>query len=192
MNIAIKIFIFIIAILISVIGFGCNVESLETEKEAENIENGTKIVEADNVFDAREAQVGDLVAGMRIENIKIGPSGYPEEEEYSATVEFSGKAVIEGRYVNNTDDEFLGNEVSFIVDDEFTHMLPRLKHDKRYTWFVFSNSQKANKSFAPEGSSGRARIAIDNYIINYAPTEVWNLAKLVEVIKFLEGEENEN
>lgn len=128
-----KIFILITAILISVIGFGCNVESLETGQEAESIENRATVVEADNIFDARQSQVGDLVAEMRIENIKIEPSGYPEEEEYSATVEFSGKTVIEGRYVNNTGDEFLGDEVSFIVDEEFTHMLPRLKHDTRYT-----------------------------------------------------------
>ncbi len=65
-------------------------------------------------------------------------------------------------------------------------MLPKLEHDERYLWFVFSNNQKANEVFAPEESEGKAKVLIKNYEINYATTEVWNLAELGEVIEFKE------
>jgi len=55
----------------------------------------------------------------------------------------------------------------------------------------FSNSEEANQAFSPEGSQGRARVKIDDYTINYAPTEVYNTARLIEVIELTEGVSND-
>ena len=119
---------------------------------------------------------------MEITSIEITPNPN-SEDDYWAKVKFKGQAAVTGNYKNNVDDEFLADSISFRVDDGSSNLLPRLSHDTRFTWFTFSNQDLAKETFSPPGSEGVATVVIDNYVIYYAPTEVWNTAELIEAVE---------
>lgn len=128
-----------------------------------------------NVFDAKQVKIGEQVAEMEIIALEVF--------EYAARVEFSGEATVTGEYKHHEDDEFLAGEIAFKVADESMKQLPKMTDDERYLWFVFANKETAEAAFGPPGSEGQATVIIQQYTINYAPTEVWNTAKLIKVIE---------
>jgi hypothetical protein len=130
-----------------------------------------------NLFDAREIEVGDQVAGLKVVNIEVQNG---EEEDYDAYVSFEGEATVSGTFKHNLDDEFLDHEISFKVDEEGSDLLPKLAHDERDVWFMFMNHDEAEKALGAAGTEGAATVTIRNYSINYAHTEIWNTADLVK------------
>jgi hypothetical protein len=147
------------------------------------IETSEYVLQLSNSFDAREVKEGDTIIGMEIKTLEVYPNiNVGNDDNYSAKVEFEGKVQISGNFKINKDDEFLDNLVSFIPDEESAAKLPKLSHDTRYIWFVFENTDKAKDSFKLQGNEGLATIIIDKYIINYAPSEVYNTAILIELI----------
>ncbi len=161
--------------------FSCKTNQDYTNKAAANIKKD--IEKESNIFDAREIKPGDTIVGMEVKAVEVKPninSGY--EDDYSATVEFTGKVQISGIYKINNNDEFLGNLVSFIADEESATKVPKLSHDTRYVWFVFENTDKALETFKTQGIEGMATIIIDNYTINYAPSDIYNTALLIELV----------
>ncbi len=140
-----------------------------------------------NLFDAKKVKTGDTIAGMEITSVDVG-ANY-DGERYPASVQFKGEKAVSGEYVHHpVGHEFLGSLVAFYVDDETKNNLPKLKQDERYVWFVFSNQSDAAKAFGGPGSKGRADVLIDEYKINYAPSDVYNTAKLIKAVILEEPE----
>jgi hypothetical protein len=134
----------------------------------------------DNIFNPQEVKLGDKIVGMTIDSLSLHQ--IQNSDRYSATVQFLGEVIVDGRYINYEDDEFLGDSVAFEVSSETEHRLPKLDFDKRRTWFVFNNQDMAKDIFGKRAPDGYAKVTIKDYLIRYAPTEVFNEARLVEVI----------
>jgi len=156
-------------ILIIILLAGCS------QKPAEPVETAEPAAES-NLFDARKAKEGDMVAGLKIIRVEVNS---PEEEDYEAYVDFEGEVTVSGTFKHNLNDEFLDHEISFRVDEESEDLLPKLAHDQRYVWFMFMNHDEAEKALGAAGTEGKATVTIRNYSINYAHTEIWNTADLV-------------
>lgn len=160
-------------------------ETWQSDAITEGDKHGSENTEQQMVqegFDARETEIGDIIAGMQVVSVETtqNPS---DPDDYWATVEFKGQAKLEGTYKYNSDHEFLGDNVSFIVDVSSSDTLPKLENDTRYSWLVFKNIERSQEVFGPPGSEGTATIVIEDYVINYYPSEVYNTADLVEVIE---------
>jgi len=106
-------------ILIIILLAGCS------QKPAEPVETAEPAAES-NLFDARKAKEGDMVAGLKIIRVEVNS---PEEEDYEAYVDFEGEVTVSGTFKHNLNDEFLDHEISFRVDEESEDLLPKLAHD---------------------------------------------------------------
>lgn len=131
-----------------------------------------------NKFDPTEVQVGDEVAGFRIKELEVGADG----PNYSVVALFEGRAILKGKFVQYEGHDFLGNAATFEVDEANSDLVPKLTYDDRYIWFAFSNREEAIKLLEEYNQEGLI-IEIDDYKINYAPTEVVNEASLVRVVE---------
>lgn len=139
--------------------------------------------DAGNGFDVDAIQVGDTVAGLKVARMEVTGGGEGDETApLGATVGFSGQVTITGTYVHHpADEEFVGGEVCMEeIDPDSQARLPRMRGDERYLWFCFANTEEAGRALAPTGV-GKATVVIDDYTIDYRPTETWNTASLVRV-----------
>lgn len=133
-----------------------------------------------NLFNAKEINEGDKVMGLEV--VSVSTWDAPKLNDYGAIVEFKGDVTLNGRYMHHDNDEILGHEISFQVDGESAALLPRLEHDERTPWLIFSNHDEAEKLLGSPGSGGKVTVVVENFVINYAPaTECWNTAELVTV-----------
>lgn len=129
--------------------------------------------EDSHVFEA--LQVNDEVASMTVIEADF--------TDISAKVAFKGEATISGTYKYDPNHEFIDG-VQFIVDEESAKKLPKWARDERYVWMMFTNDEEVRDVLGIEEgkeSEGSLTVVIDDYVINYAPTEVWNTATFVEL-----------
>ena len=133
---------------------------------------------SNNLFNPKDVKVGDEVAGMKIVELEVGNDG----PQYSVYATFEGKVLISGHFVQYEDHDFLGNAISFEVDEESSKKLPKLTYDERNLWFVFRNREEAIKLLGDYEYEGLT-IEVDSYTINYAPTEVVNQASIIRVVE---------
>ncbi len=141
-------------------------------------------VVTENSFDVESAEIGDTVVGMTINSVE--PFSTREDllpiNTFNAIVEFSGEAELTGTYHHYPAGTFIGGgELTCFdqLDETSISKLPRID-GKTLTWFCFRNLDLANDSFDAE--TGETTIIIDNFQINSFPSEVWNLADLLEVV----------
>lgn len=151
-----------------------------SEQTAEAVTPSPQEEKETNLFDARKVKAGDQVAGLKVNKVEVHNAS---DEDYDAYVSFEGEVTISGVFKHNLNDEFLDNEISFMVDDKSVELLPMLAHDQRNVWFMFMNHDEAEKSFGAPGTEGKATVTIKNYSINYAHTEIWNTADFVKADK---------
>lgn len=143
----------------------------------------------DNEFKLADAKVGDVVAEMTVKFIGSF-EGYDIPPVYlsvdALSIGFTGETTITGTYHNNKIDPQtgFGGEVCFdSLDEQSKDKIPSIVWlYEEYTNFCFSNQDLAKENFNPEGSEGVATIVIDEYVINKAPAEVTDKARLVKVI----------
>lgn len=150
------------------------------------------------LFDFDEIEPGDRVAGLTVRS--VGPVDSSAEAAgpldptavTNASVEFSGEVVVTGEYVAWTEEEH--RERSDVagyynprhrvclrnLDERSLARLPRMRGDRRTPSFCFSNPEEAAEALG-EGTAGKATVLIDEYDINLFPSEVANMAHLVEV-----------
>lgn len=135
----------------------------------------------DHIFDGKAVKVGDKVLGMEIMDLSVNDI---DEKSYSVRANFSGQATVSGTYTHEKEDEeMLGCQIRFEVDEESSASLPKEKIDTRVLWFVFKNHDEAEELLGPPGSSGKATVVIDEYGINFVPSCEYNTAKLVRVVE---------
>ena len=101
------------------------VEQANTASEQNTEEESPLAAEEEesNLFDARKAKEGDIIAGLKIIRVEVNS---PEEEDYEAYVDFEGEVTVSGTFKHNLNDEFLDHEISFKVDEESEALLPSL------------------------------------------------------------------
>lgn len=146
----------------------------------------------DTAFDARRAEVGDKVAGLKI--VRISDITERSEADYSASVAFSGEVILSGTYLCDTEESVavMGGSpgVHFFVDGECASSLPKIQGDDRTLHFAFSNYHEALEFFGPPGRKGAAVVVIDDYTINFVPSCAGvNRARLVKVVPTVPGSE---
>lgn len=127
-----------------------------------------------------EPQVGDKYAGMEITEAIVS-----KEPSYTAAISFKNETTVTGSFQYDPDHEFIDG-IMFRVAEESLASIPKLANDDRYVWFGFTNEEVAKQLLGVTDGvaiEGEATIIIDLYEIHYAPTEIWNLATIVDVIK---------
>ncbi len=136
----------------------------------------------ENEFDVNELELGDMVGDWEVMSI-----GYAIDNatdlEWNMSVEFDGEVTVKGTFESGAGFDTEG--VSFIVDEDYTHLLPiSLNDDPSYVWFAFDNSSFAREQLidANGGESGSATVVISNYHYVMADTAIWDVAELVEVV----------
>lgn len=138
-----------------------------------------------HLFDVEQIQVGDVVAGMRVEAVSAyGDPGQPPDMEFpSASVAFSGQVTLTGSFEYfPPDDEFFPEVVCFFPDETSAGRLPVMAGDGRNVWFCFDNVDEARRVFGGEPGTGTATVTIDAYTIHRYPSEVVNTAVLLEAV----------
>ncbi|HEY9818543.1 MAG TPA: hypothetical protein V6D20_22455 [Candidatus Obscuribacterales bacterium] len=130
-------------------------------------------------FDPQAVQVGDRIAGLELTGLEVMFHG-DNNQIISGWAEFEGTTTVSGIY----DPEFLfpgalEGTPCFNVD-ETRSSLPRFDFDERRLWFCFSNPEAAIAAFPGATDEIDATIAIANYRIDYAPSDVVNTAEFVQ------------
>jgi hypothetical protein len=156
------------------------------EKGFEEMVQSLKFIDSncpDSFKGLSDLNKGDCYAGMIVKDVKYS---YDNENGNTGFAVFSTKAssplIVSGKYNHHLDDDVFTGGVVCFYPDEGT-ILPKIDGDDRRRSFCFSNQNKAKESFGPAGSSGRAKISIDNYDYAYTRDRMWDGAILKEVIK---------
>jgi hypothetical protein len=140
---------------------------------------------ADNTikFDVERARVKDQVGTMTITKLRGGRSDNPTS--YSALVEFKGKVTLTGDYFYVKPGGLMAEAMCFQnLDEASLAKMPKMTSDTRAVWFCFNDLGKAKKALIKnDAETGPATVVIDNYSIFYIPSEVYNTADLISVVK---------
>lgn len=132
-----------------------------------------------NVFDVHAAEVGDVVVGLTIGSLEVSD---PEAAYLTAHVAFDGEVTVSGTVTAYDDHEQLGDAVCMgSLEPASERALPRMLQDTRYQWFCFTNSDVASSEVFGTGTVTETTVVLDEFTIHYAPTEMWNTARLLRV-----------
>jgi len=146
------------------------------ELSAENIKS--------NVFDAKEVQVGDSIAGQKIHTMDVIPDGH---DFYHSVIHFRGNMVLEGEIeffeVNESNEGWgLGNY--FTPDDTSIHLIPILNIDTNRTGFTIEDNQHGElDSFKKNGRKYVVKIEVKNFELYALGKGQENKATLITVLK---------
>ncbi len=139
---------------------------------------------AQNIFNFKDIKNGDKFGDLTVKSIEPFDSSSPlSDKNYS--IAFSGPITITGKYFQLGPNEMFGDRVGVCfsdVDYNSIEIIPREANDTGSPWFCFTNSAFADKELGTTGS-GIATITIDDYTHIYYPSEVWDTATLVKVVK---------
>ncbi len=100
---------------------------------------------------------------------------------------YRGQLSVHGQYLRRFDDEILGNDICFVVDQPQAQLLPRNDGNMRLEWFCFSNQDTAQQLFnlsntPPRqacGYQGTATVTIAQYIAYIEESEGHDMARLL-------------
>ncbi len=149
------------------------------------------------IINLEKAKVGDKIGKLTIESIMPFSKKHMQDsaeriEEFlpfgyeNFSIVFTGETLMKGSYQFYGENEpFVFNEVCIQVKEAIP-MIPIIKINGEIVksdYFCFSNQELARKLFFPQGSSGEAEVIVDSYEIVSYPSEVWNIANLVKVVK---------
>ncbi|MBI4779501.1 hypothetical protein HY797_03560 [Candidatus Falkowbacteria bacterium] len=174
---------------------GCAKIETQIVKPAEKIKeqprDGQPLVENDNttdssiennIFKLDKIKIGDVVAGMKVKSIKPFDKSFAEGaiSAYNVKINFEGEAMASGKYEITKGEVFKGH-ACFYPSEKDQLLFPKIEGDSPITSFCFDNQDFAIKSLGTTDSG--TTIVFDNYTINLYPSDVWNTAELVKVIK---------
>ena len=142
---------------------------------------------ATNIFDINENKVGDNLGEMMVTSISFVSANladsHPLEENHK--VVFGGDLVLEGKFNYYDQNSYYANKVCFTVNQKDSLRVPILSQYRkdRDTYFCFSNDELAQQEFDPKGSSGVAKIVIDELVLYWYPGGNYPLAILKTVLE---------
>ena len=131
-------------------------------------------------FDAKTIKTGDRIGGLTVAAASL--NAVQSDIGVSGSVRFSGEAEVTGSYRAHFDYPEV-KEPCFWVDVQSVAKLPRAQGDTRRVWFCFENTGAAIQQLGKLGTQSRATIVIDNYTTNLEPSDVWDTARLVRVVR---------
>jgi hypothetical protein len=130
-------------------------------------------------FDPLSLKPGDQIGNLAILSISAATGNSISAADYS--VIFSGRITVTGKYGSSLEGAFPDTVCFDSLDNDSLSLIPRFPSDIRTIRFCFDNQKLAQQLLGPIGKSGQAAITIDNYTINFAPTEIYNTATLIKV-----------
>lgn len=141
-------------------------------------------------LDPLSAKIGDKFGGMTLATLSSIPAdqGNPLG---NTTATFSGSVTVKVKYTYTAPGEpsMFGEFIQFEVEDKDSLLkIPVLKNDTRMVWFAPTPNTEIARlkpllGLGTTGSTGSATLTINNYRIVYAPTEVFNTASIINVVK---------
>lgn len=129
------------------------------------------------MVDLAQVQVGDSVLGLDVTHVdtsSLGSSGTV------GTVGFDGEITLTGTYTNEPLAEAAPPVPCFYVAEESVNQLPQVEGDSRISWFCFTNGEAAQTALG-DRTDEPVTIVIDQYTINYIPSDVTNEAEFVRL-----------
>jgi len=137
---------------------------------------------APNQFDFKKIKVGDKVLNMTVEYVGPANQNLPMSIN-NFNVAFSGQTTVSGDYKNNKESSSSSSGVCFLNLDQLSlNNLPiAINVPPQDLAFCLRNDQVVNKDFAPIGSSGHAKVIIDNFSFGMN-VKGSNMAGLVQMI----------
>lgn len=145
-----------------------------------------------NLFKLEDVKVGDSVADMQIKFIgkfsdTITPYQSGSLSENNVIVKFSGSTMVTGQYEYQKISDFGGIEQLCFgsLDAISEKSMPKLySSSNNPTYFCITNiSQAKNALGLTTDSKGSATIVVNDYVLNSYPSEVFNTATLVSLVK---------
>lgn len=146
--------------------------------------SGSKVEKHDisNIFDARNVQIRDQVAGQIIQELDLNLDG---DKSYYAIVRFDGQITIDGElefYEANDAIEGWGLLNFFTPDDISKHKVPILNIDKRYGFTLVDNASEDLVKLRKNGKKYNVKMTIKDFEIYSQGKAQENKATLVEII----------
>jgi hypothetical protein len=129
------------------------------------------------VVDLAEVQVGDSVLGLEVARVDASTM---EAGETVGTVAFKGEITVTGTYANQPLAEATAPTPCFYVIEESAAQLPQVEGDTRIPWFCFTNGEVAQSALG-DRIDDPVTIVIDQYTVNYIPSDVTNGAEFIRV-----------
>jgi hypothetical protein len=165
------------AVLVLLLLAGCGAPSDEAASApADTAATAQPVPRAPNVLNPDSMQVGDSVAGMRIEAMDVQRAF---DGEPVGTVRFAGEARVSGRAAPHFDSEV--DALCFFADAASAGRLPRFPRDERRAWFCFANQAEARRMLDTPADSGVVSIIIDRFTYHFSYSDAVNEARLVRV-----------
>lgn len=174
-----------------------NIEPIEEQNNPENSEANSPIEErltelnlplvCENVFNPRELKVGDNFLGLKLVELRLreGTQEYPMD---TLTAKFEGKVTLNGNFEYIDKNPEMGNDpyILFFPDEESNIKLPISHHDtrtKRTIWPMGQEEIIKHLEINPGDTLENQSIVIEDFTINYIPSDVYDSVVIVEVIK---------
>ena len=137
-----------------------------------------------NYFDPGGAAVGDTVAGLRISALDV--QRVFEDSAWTGSVRFAGEIELTGVYQGHFDYPEPA-EACFHPDSASAARIPRFEPDawtsaNGKTWFCFDNAASAERALGDPRAYRWAFIVVDDYRLQRAFTDAYDVARLVRVI----------
>lgn len=133
-----------------------------------------------NRFDPRKVKRGDRILGFEVVSVEV--SSMPNNRFYGKT-RFRGEVTLSGTYDAGQPGDEIGLPC-FYVDETSARKLPRFINDERTVWFCFNNPDKAKQVLGGVGTQRKkATIVIKDYETVYYPSDVFDTATLVRVVR---------
>ncbi len=133
--------------------------------------------------DAKTVKVGDKVGALTVKVARPFRDQYSPITSDNAVISFSGLLSIKGKYVYHGGQDLLSDTACFEeLDEKSLTVIPTMVGDERSVWFCFDNQEEAGQLLKGVKSGSTVNIQINNYSINYYPSEVYNTATLIRVI----------
>jgi hypothetical protein len=132
---------------------------------------------------------GDVLDDLIVKNVD---SRYADRQLYAKIsftedikIGFKGEITLSGTLDIHDDKEIapLTDQVCFMVDNNQYYLVPRLEGCEGGSWFCFYNTETARNLFSSTKNGSAASITIDDYTIYNRPSEVYDQATLVSIIK---------
>jgi len=168
--------------------WGGNIYNLTYTRGSESINQTFNTIlstfQFSNKFDLKGIKVGDIVTGMTVTSVVPYDAEHGAISEDNYKIQFSGQATITGNYqIYAPNDGGMGitsDDVCVIeVNEQTVANLPKEKSDNRGVWFCFTNPADAKSALGSEPGTKTATMVVDEYKINYYPSEVYNTAKFI-------------
>lgn len=134
------------------------------------------------VFDARKADIGDIVAGLSVRELDVQQDG---DASYFAMVRFDGELRVTGTLVFTEElGEGWGLGNYFEPDDQSAKSIPVLNTDPARNGFtIVDNEQRELKDLRLAGQTFKVELRVKEYEIWSAGKGQENKAALVEIIQ---------